>query len=683
MKMESTFKPFLKMETVLACLVRFFYLHEKPLFMMCINIFSILKVSGHNKLIRLKDTGGISMLNVIKRFIIGKPLSNEAISEEKYSVAMGLPILSSDAISSVAYATEEILLVLFPVIGALAYGQMINISAAIIGLLILLTLSYRQTIENYPNGGGAYIVAKENLGLIPGITAGAALSTDYILTVAVSISAGTAAIISAFPFLEVHRVLICLVLLLLIMIGNLRGVTESAKIFSIPPYAFILGMLLMIVVGIVRHGIYGGEASAPLSNANMAAQGSITIILLLRAFSSGCSALTGVEAVSNAVPNFKEPSTKHAEATLALLAAIVLVVFGGISILASMYHVVPTPNKTVLSQITESIFGKGIMYYYVQATTAIILAMAANTAYSGFPLLLSVIAREGYAPRQFAMRGDRLSYSNGIIALSSVAAILIIIFRGDTHLLIPLYAVGVFISFTLSQTGMFFRWINKKEKGWLHKAVINGLGALVTGIAVVIIGATKFVHGAWIVVILIPILVSSMLRIKKHYSAIAKQLRLETAELSAVNLKKEVYRNRVIVPIASVNKASVRALKYAKTISDNVTAFNVYIDEEDRDRIERKWKLLSTDIQLIVRSSPYRKIISPLLEFIESAEYDLKKGDIITVIIPQFSVREWWHKLLHNHTRLFISNELLTHKHIVVATIPLRLKEDNDVIKDK
>jgi hypothetical protein len=348
-----------------------------------------------------------------------------------------------------------------------------------------------------------------------------------------------------------------------------------------------------------------------------------------------------------------------------------------------MYQVVPTPNKTVLSQITESIFGKGIMYYYVQATTAIILAMAANTAYSGFPLLLSVIAREGYAPRQFAMRGDRLSYSNGIIALSSVAAILIIIFRGDTHLLIPLYAVGVFISFTLSQTGMFVRWVKNKDKGWIHKAFINGLGALVTGIAVIIIGATKFVHGAWIVVILIPILVSSMLRIKKHYAAIAKQLRIETAELSSVNLNKELYRNRVIVPIASINKASVRALKYAKTISDNITAFNVYIDEEDRDRIERKWKLLNTDIPLIVRSSPYRKIISPLLEFIESTEYDLKKGDIITVIIPQFSVREWWHKLLHNQTRLFISNELLTHKHIVIATIPLRLKEDNVVIKDK
>lgn len=620
------------------------------------------------------------MLDSLKRLLIGKPLKNEALSGEKYSVFMGLPILSSDAISSVAYATEEILLVLYPVVGILAYGSMLQVSSAIIGLLILITLSYRQTIENYPNGGGAYIVAKENLGLISGISAGAALSVDYTLTVAVSIAAGTAAIISAFPILEKHRVLICLVILVFIMIGNLRGITESAKIFSIPPYAFILGMVTMVIVGMVKYGVTGVVPTPPPAT-EVAAQSSVTIFLLLRAFSSGCSALTGVEAVSNAVPNFEEPSTKHAKTTLMLLALIVLIVFGGISVLANIYRVVPVEGKTVLSQIAESIFGKGFMYYYIQATTAIILAMAANTAYSGFPLLLSVIAREGYMPRQFAIRGDRLSYSNGIMILSMLAAILIIIFRGDTHLLIPLYAVGVFVSFTLSQSGMFMKWIRERGKGWLHKAFINGLGALVTGVAVIIIGATKFVHGAWVVIVIIPILVNIMLKIRHHYTAVAKQLKIESKELSSVDFEKDIYRNRVIVPIASVNKASIRALRYAKTISDSIAAFNIVMDDEEKEKIEKKWALLNTDIPLIIRSSPYRKVVSPLLEFIQSEEYDLKKGDIITVVIPQFSVKDWWHKLLHNHTSIFISTELLKHKHIVIATIPLRLKDDKDAIR--
>lgn len=626
--------------------------------------------------------GGFIMLDSLKRLLIGKPLRNEALSGEKYSVAMGLPILSSDAISSVAYATEEILLVLYPVVGVLAYGSMLEVSFAIIGLLILITLSYRQTIENYPNGGGAYIVAKENLGLIPGISAGAALSVDYTLTVAVSIAAGTSAIISAFPILEKYRVLICLVILILIMIGNLRGITESAKIFSVPPYAFILGMVVMIIIGISKYEINGVVPTPPPAG-KFAAQGSLTVLLLLRAFSSGCAALTGVEAVSNAVPNFQEPSTKHAKITLMLLALIVLIVFGGISMLANIYRVAPFEGKTVLSQITESIFGKGFMYYYIQATTAIILAMAANTAYSGFPLLLSVIAREGYMPRQFAMRGDRLSYSNGIIILSVLAGILIIIFRGDTHLLIPLYAVGVFVSFTLSQSGMFMKWIRSREQGWVHKAIINGLGALVTGIAVIIIGATKFIHGAWVVIVILPLLVNIMLKVKSHYTAVAKQLKIESKELASINFQKDIYRNRVIVPIASVNKASIRALRYAKTISDSIAAFSIVMNEGEKEKIERKWAMLDTDIPLIIRSSPYRKVVSPLLEFIESEEYDLKKGDIITVILAQFSVRDWWHKLLHNHTSIFISNELLKHKHIVIATIPLRLKDDREIIKGK
>lgn len=615
------------------------------------------------------------MLTTIKRYLVGKPLENEALSDEKYSVGLGLPILSSDAISSVAYATEEILLVLVPALGALAFKPLLGIALAIIGLLFLLVFSYRQTIEHYPNGGGAYIVAKDNLGIGAGVTAGAALSVDYILTVAVSISAGTAAISSALPVLAQHKVLIALLLLLLITLGNLRGISESAKIFSIPPYAFILGLVCMIVVGVYRY-MTGDVAVINQVQLMQNDYQGLYILLLFKAFSSGCSALTGVEAVSNAVPNFRTPATKNAKRTLGLLAVIVFVLFGGISVLTYLYQVTPVDGKTVLSVIASSVFGNGLMFYYIQFTTAIILVMAANTAYSGFPLLLNVISQDGFVPRQFSFRGDRLSYSNGIIALAGVAGVLIVIFKGDTHHLIPLYSVGVFISFTLSQFGMFRRWIKTKEKGYQYKCLINGLGALVTAITVVIVATTKFTHGAWVVVVIIPILVACMLKIKAHYLSVARQLRLTQTQIEEIDLNVKKYNNRVIVPIASVNVASVRALKYAKTIaSDNIVAFHVCIDECEISKIEEKWTLLGTDIPLVIKYSPYRKITEPLLEFIDSTQFNYQKGDIVTVILPHFSVSTWWHVFLHNKTRLFIGNSLLKYKHIVIANIPLKLED--------
>lgn len=624
------------------------------------------------------------MWQSIKRFIIGKPLRNEAIHGQKYTVLWGLPILSSDAISSIAYASEEVLIVLVPAIGILSYVGLTYITGAIIGLLLILTFSYRQTIQSYPNGGGAYIVASDNLGKIAGLVAGASLTVDYILTVAVSISSGVAAILSAIPQLLPYRIAICLLILVIIMAGNLRGIKESSRLFSLPTYAFIFAILSMIIAGTVRH--FMGIPYIQPSPSQLSAAQPVTLFLVLTAFSNGCAALTGVEAVSNGIPNFREPATKNAKTVLLILSLFVLVLFGGTSILANFYHVVPNPDRTVLSQIARQIFPVSsvmgnFMFYFIQVTTTIILAMAANTSYSDFPLLLSLIAKDGYAPRQLKARGDRLSFSNGIILLSVLAAVLIVVFKGITDALIPLYAIGVFISFTLSQFGMFVRWTRKRESHWHYKALINGLGALVTVIVVVIIAATKFSRGAWIVIIVVPSMIYLMLKVKQHYSSVSYQLKLKFDEISNKNLSEALYRNRVIVPIESVNKASVRALKYALTISDNVTALNVSTNHENAKMIRQEYGMIKTDIPLIIKYSPKRRVIDSLLGYILSVEYNYQDGDIITVLLPQFIIKKWWHGLLHNHSARYIKRKLLKHKHIVIAIMPLQLKDDGFTLK--
>ncbi len=616
------------------------------------------------------------MFKKFKRILIGRPLKSRAIDDEKYGILWGLPILSSDAISSVAYAGQEMLLVLLPAIGLMAYGQLPGISFAIIGLLVLLTLSYRQTIDKYPSGGGAYTVAKENLGLIAGVTAGAALSIDYILTVAVSISSAVEQITSAFVWLKPYTVAVGVGLVLFMMVGNLRGIRESSKLFGIPAYAFILGIVTMLIMGIVN---YKSGMTAPKATMENVAE-PIAIILLLRAFSNGCTALTGVEAVSNAVPNFKHPSPKHAKTVLLLLSLIVFLLFGGTSILAYFYQP-EIGEKAMLIQLAEQIFGRGFMFYYITATTFIILVMAANTAYSGFPLLVAVMAKEGYAPRQLSMRGDRLSYSNGIIALSAAAILLIVLFKAKVTSLVGLYAIGVFISFTLSQSGMLVKWFKEKGKHWHWKAFVNGLGAAVTGTAVLIIAVTKFHEGAWLVVLVIPLLMVGMLKVNKHYKAVARQLHITNEELDQMDTEGSHYANKVIVPIQSVNKSSIRALRYAKTISDNVVAFCVAIDEEDEKKIREKYSHIKLDVPLVVKYSPFRKVVDPLLRFIDSAEYDYEKGDIITVILPQFNVKSFWHRFLHNYTGIYIQKQLLKYKHIVVSIMPLQLKNDDTALK--
>lgn len=638
------------------------------------------------------------MGNKIKSLLIGRPLTNEAIGEQKYGVLWGLPILSSDAISSVAYAGQQILEVLLPMVGILAFAQMGFITGATMGLLLLLVLSYRQTIESYPNGGGAYIVAKDNLGTIFGVLAGAALSVDYILTVAVSVSSGVEQVTSAFdslknsPHLALISVLISVGIVLLLMVGNLRGIRESSRIFGVPTYMFIFGLVAMLGIGIVKLATGGITPNAvPQPTALNIAQ-PMMIILVLRAFSNGCTALTGVEAVSNAVPNFKHPSRKNAKKVLVILAAIVLVLISGTAFLAIRLHaLVGDGQRAVLIQLAEKIFGVNVstgqggilgwfMYYYIMATSFIILVMAANTAYSGFPLLVSIMAKEGYAPRQLSMRGDRLSYSNGIMMLSLAAILLIVAFRADVTHLIGLYAIGVFISFTLSQSGMFMKWRREKGKRWHLKALINGTGALVTAVVVVVIAIFKFGEGAWIVVILIPVLIFLMLRTKRHYTAVAKQLKIPDEMFATLDISKDHYRNRVIVPMDSITQASVRALRFAKTISDNVTAFSVATDEDAETKLRTHWNKLHTDIPYIIKYSPYRKVVEPLLDFIKSAEYDYRKGDMITVILPQFSVRKFWNRLLHNGTRKYIERKLLMHKHIVVAIMPFQLKDDKTAL---
>jgi amino acid transporter len=613
------------------------------------------------------------MFSALEDLLIGKSLANEQLNGEKFNVFWGLPILSSDAISSVAYAGEAILIVLIPVIGSKSYKYMFYAALCIVLLLFILVFSYRQTIDNYPCGGGSYIVAKENLGTVPGLCAGAALSIDYVLTVSVSISAGTAAITSAFPSLFKYRVLISLLMILFMTIGNLRGMKDSSRMFGIPTYLFIFTVGVMIVTGIFKVNVLGYKP--PTAQEILPVTGNLTMFLFLRAFASGCTALTGVEAVSNGIPNFREPSQKNAKMVLTLLAFVVLFIFGGLSYLTTLYHAVPSESKTVISQIGVQVFGTGPLFYLLQGTTALILVMAANTAYTDLPLLLSLIARDGYAPRQFAKRGKRLSFSNGIILLCIFASILIIVFRGDTNSLLPLYAVGVFISFTLSQSGMFLKWFREKTPGWRHKAVINGLGALVTLFTVTIIAITKFKHGAWIVCILIPSLVYIMLRIRVHYNKVAKQLKLSLEDIPTHIAAAFNDENRVIILVESLNKSFLKALNYSRHLSKNVIAFHVSTDVESGEKLKAKWEEYNVGVPLVIEYSPYRDVLNPLLSFIKSEEQTTKSGDSVTVVLCQFVITKWWHNILHNQTSLFIRSMLYKERNVSVITIPYIIQE--------
>jgi amino acid transporter len=670
----------------------------------------------------------------LKRFIIGRALRTEQAAHERLAKKTALAVFSSDALSSTAYATEEILLVLAV---AAAYGQVgafkyvIPISIGIGVLLVIVAISYRQTIHAYPSGGGAYIVAKENLGTNAGLVAGAALLVDYVLTVAVSIAAGVAAITSmmqgtGYAWLDDHKVFLCLIFITFIALANLRGVRESGALFAAPTYAFLVSFLFMIGYGLFSYYTYGGAAPTPGPEEIKTAEGyklqPLTLFLLLGAFSNGCAALTGIEAISNGVPAFKKPEAKNAATTLVIMAALLTTMFLGTSVLAYLYGVHPHESETVISQFARIIFtGPTAWFYYVvQIATALILVLAANTSFADFPRLASLLARDRFLPRQFATRGDKLVFSNGIVILAIFASVLVMAFGGDTSRLIPLYAVGVFLSFTLSQSGMVRHWLKERAQSpkqrtrrkkaaeddihftqstvdsealpdaeleaaeerhstfisdevtessqWKKSIVVNGVGAIATFTVLCVFIATKFVHGAWIVVVVVPLLVFMFRAIHNHYVGVAKQLSTEgLGEVLPI-------KHTVIVPISGIHRGVVTALQYAKSIAPNhVQAVYVDFDEEATAKLREKWERWGAGVKLVILPSPYRELTRPLLRYIARLERR-NSNDVITVLLPEFVPAKWWQHLLHNQSSLMLKGALLFKEGVIVISVPYHLK---------
>jgi amino acid transporter len=670
------------------------------------------------------------MATSVKRLLVGKALRTEQAAYERLSKKTGLAVFASDALSSTAYASEEILLVLAV---AVAYGQayvfnyVIPISIVIAVVLGIVATSYRQTIHAYPSGGGAYIVAKENLGTYPGLTAAAALLVDYVLTVSVSLAAGVAAITSAaqgtrFAWLDDHKVSLCLILIAFIALANLRGVRESGAIFAGPTYAFLISFLFMIGYGILRYFLNPGDVAPVNAESLKLAEGyhpqPLNLLLLLGAFSNGCVALTGTEAISNGIPAFKRPESRNAATTLTIMAALLATMFIGTSVMAYLYHVHPHENETVISQFARIVFTgpMGWFYYVIQGTTALILVLAANTSFADFPRLSSLLARDRFMPRQFSNRGDRLVFSNGIVILAIFSSILVAAFGGDTSRLIPLYAVGVFLSFTLSQLGMVRHWLKERDRNqesgrasgsqsvssesgnagaplpdpelavkearkstfvkdevtapsnWKKSIVINGVGAIATALVMIVLIVTKFVHGAWIVVVVTPLLVLMFRAIHKHYLSVADQLSIEGLEpLRAVN-------HTVIVPISGIHRGVLNALQYARSIApENVSAVYVDFDEEATALLREKWEQWGGGVKLVVLPSPYRELTGPLLRYIYRLDRK-RDDDFITVVIPEFVPAKWWQHLLHNQSSLLLKGALLFKKGVVVVNVPYHLK---------
>ena len=608
-----------------------------------------------------------SVFSQIKALVVGRPIPSHLAHHERLSRVTGLAVLSSDPLSSVAYATEEILRVLV-LAGAVALTFSSPIAFVIAAILAIVVFSYRQTIYAYPNGGGAYIVAKENIGPAAAQVAAAALLIDYVLTVSVSIAAGVAAITSALPDWHVNRVDLAIGFVVVLALGNLRGVRESGRIFALPTYFFIVSILAMVGIGMWK--VFAGTTQLlpPPADPVHAVGSSVTLLLLLTAFSNGCTAMTGVEAVSNGVPAFKPPEPRNAAATLIAMAGISIAMFLGITLLSRTYQVMPSETETVVSQLARGVFdGRGIPYFAVQAATMLILVLAANTAYADFPRLSSIIARDRYLPRQFMNQGDRLAFSNGIIVLSVFAVLLLVVFGGDTHALIPLYMIGVFLSFTLSQAGMVIHWRRLRTPGWRASAVVNGVGGIVTGIVLVVVAITKAHEGAWIIMLLIPLLVLFFRMTHRHYGAVAAQLRLAGAE------EPDTPRhNAVVVPISGMQRAVVRALDYAKTLSPDVRAVYVDVDPVATEQLRQDWDTWGRGVPLVVLASPFRSLLEPLLEFIEDVDATHADG-YVTVVLPEFVPARWWHHLFHNQRALLIKGALLFKPNTVVTSVPFHL----------
>jgi amino acid transporter len=605
-----------------------------------------------------------SSFPTLKRLLVGKPIPSHLAHHERLSRVTGLAVLSSDALSSVAYATDFIVATLI-VAGTAALRYAIPIGVVITALLAVVAFSYRQTIYAYPSGGGAYRVSKENIGENAGLTAAASLLVDYTLTVSVSISAGVLAMTSAFPSLDEYRVELCLLFLTLLTVGNLRGIRESGRIFAIPTYFFVVSLFVLIAIGLYAYATgHVTPVAAPMPE--NAGTKPLTTLLLLTAFANGCTAMTGVEAVSDGVPAFEPPESKNAAATLVTMAVLAIAMFLGITFLAHAYQVMPTDTESGVSQLGRAIFGKNIVYYLVQAATTLILVLAANTAYADFPRLASIVSRDRFLPRQFMNQGDRLAFSNGILVLSAFAALLIIAFRGDTHALLPLYMIGVFVSFTLSQTGMVLHWRKKRTPGWKTSAFINGFGALVTGIVLIVVAITKTLEGAWIVLLLIPVIITVFKATRRHYDHVASQLTLRNY------VPQRRVHNTVLMPVGGLQRAVVEALRYAETLSDDVRAVYVDVDQIATDQMRREWEIWGGKAKLVVLESPFRSVMEPLLEYIEQVENE-RTDDYVTVILPEFVPARWWQHLLHNQRALLIKGALLFRPNTVVTSVPFHL----------
>jgi amino acid transporter len=601
--------------------------------------------------------------SLLKRWLVGAPMPLAQARHERLTKTVALAVFSSDALSSVAYATEEILLVLV-LAGTAASHLTLPISFAIAGLLAVVAISYQQTIHAYPSGGGSYIVARANLGATPGLIAAAALLIDYVLTVAVSVAAGVAALTSAFPSLVSHRILLGVLFITVIAFANLRGVRESGRIFAVPTYLFIVTLGLVVGIGGVRWFL--GDLPALPAHAVTHAAAPLTWFLVLRAFSSGCTALTGVEAISNGVPAFRPPEARNAALTMGWMAAILGVLFLGISALASALGATPAEDQTVVSQLARALFGDGLFYYLIQGSTTLILILAANTSFADFPRLSSLLARDRYAPRQFRTMGDRLVFSNGIVILAGAAAVLIVIFHAETHALIPLYAVGVFISFTLSQSGMVRHWLAERGTGWRWRLLVNGVGAVVTAAVTVVIAMTKFSHGAWIVVLLIPLMVLAFRAVHHHYELVA-------AELSLVHLAEEPpVTNTVLVLVGDLHMGVIKALRYAQSLSPSPRAVFVEVDPSWTPRLEERWSKGGCGVPLIVLASPYRSMLGPLMQYIDRIMRQAPNS-VVTIVIPEFVPRGWWQHLLHNQTALLVKGALLFRRGVVVVDVPFHL----------
>jgi len=612
------------------------------------------------------------MLNRIKEFLIGSPLPTQELAEKRLNKLRALAAFSPDALSSIAYANQEIYLGLL-VAGSAGLSLAWPIGLAITGLLIIVALSYFQTLQGYPSGGGSYVVARANLGRLVGVVAASALLIGYLLTAAVSLTAGVEALASALPFLWPYRVLTALILLGVITLSNLRGLRESGTLMSVPVYLFLGLYLPMLAYGAIR--LSTGQALPNLSQAAPAAQ-PLSLFLVLHAFASGCTALTGIEAISNGVPAFEPPEAKNAGRTLIVMAILMGVLFLGSIGLTQFMAVIAGPQETILSALARHLLGTGPVYYLIQASTMMILAVAANTSFAGFPRLAAILAADGYLPRQLTSLGDRLVFQNGIIALAVGAGALIILFNGDSHSLVPLFAIGVFLAFTLSQTGMVRHWWRRRDRGWLIKAGVNGLGALVTAATVVIIGISKFLEGAWITILVIPFIVLIFQRIRTHYRQVGKQLSLRGLPPSL----RPAPPPRIVIPISGVHRGIIDAVTFAESISKNVTAVYVELEPGAGAAVRKTWAEWFPDVKLAVVSSPYRSIIRPLLDFLDQTDLEYNDGQQATVILPEFVPAHWWQSLLHNQTAWMLKTALLYRRRQLgfqraIIDIPYHLKQ--------